>query len=403
VRVRAARWIPAALAALLLAGCSGGPSAPSPSRGVDGTLPAPSDPPAPPDPSLAPGTPAPAPVTGRPGAPQDVATGLDVPWTVAVLPDGSALVTERDTARVLRVGADGTTRPVDAGGEGGAVPGVAPRGEGGLLGLVPSPAFADDRTLYAFTTTAQDDRVVAVVLTDPAPGEDGGGSLSAPRPVLTGIPSGQVHHGGRLAFGPDGMLYASTGEAGDPERSQDPGDLGGKVLRVTPDGEPAPGNPVAGSPVWTLGHRNVQGLGWDAQGRMYASEFGQDAADELNLLEPGRNYGWPRVEGFATSDADRERYTDPLVTWAPADASPSGLLVTGDAVYLSALRGQRLWRVPLVDGVLGEPEALLEGELGRLRDVVVGPDRSALWLLTDNTGRGDPREGDDRLVRLPLG
>ena len=395
-----ARWTPttALVAFVLLTGCSGSqPAGPSPSSGATGPLPAPSDRPP------ATGTPAPAPVSGRPGAPQDVATGLDVPWTVAVLPDGSALLTERDTARVLRVGADGTTRAVDAGGEGGAVPGVAPRGEGGLLGLAPSPAFADDRTVYAFTTNAQDDRVVAMVLTDPAPGEDGGGSLSAPRPVLTGIPSAQVHHGGRLAFGPDGMLYVSTGEAGDPERSQDPDDLGGKVLRVTPDGEPAPGNPVAGSPVWTLGHRNVQGLGWDADGRMYASEFGQDAADELNLLEPGRNYGWPEVEGFAASDADRARYTDPLVTWAPSDASPSGLLVTGDAVYLSALRGQRLWRVPLAGGALGEPEALLEGELGRLRDVVVGPDRSALWLLTNNSARGGAREGDDRLVRLPLG
>jgi len=384
-------------AALLLAGCSGAePAGPLPSPSA--SLPSP---PQPGSPSSIP-APAPAPVTGRPGAPQDVVTGLAVPWTVAVLPDGTALVTERDTARVLRVGADGVARPVRAGGEDGAVPGVEPRGEGGLLGLALSPGFAGDRTVYAFTTTEDDDRVVRMRLSDPEPGADGGGALSDPEPVLTGIPSAQVHHGGRLAFGPDGMLYVSTGEAGDPERSQDPDDLGGKVLRITPDGAAAPGNPVPGSPVWTLGHRNVQGLGWDARGRMYASEFGQDDADELNLLEPGRNYGWPEVEGLATSASDRERFTDPLVTWAPSQASPSGLLVTGDAVYLSALRGQRLWRVPLADGGLGEPEALLTERLGRLRDVVVGPDGASLWVLTNNTARGAGSPGDDRLVRLPL-
>jgi glucose/arabinose dehydrogenase len=193
------------------------------------------------------------------------------------------------------------------------------------------------------------------------------------------------------------MLYATTGDATDGRAAQESGSLAGKILRLTPDGQPAPGNPFAGSPVWSLGHRNVQGIGWDAAGRMYASEFGQNRLDELNLIKPGANYGWPHVEGSGGAP----RFTDPLVTWTTDEASPSGILVTGDAVYLAALRGERLWRVPLADGRVGTPEPLLVGDLGRLRDVVLAPDGGSLYVLTNNTARGTPRAGDDRLVRLP--
>lgn len=345
---------------------------------------------------------------GTPQPAQDVVTGLDVPWSTVVLPDGSALVSERDTARVQRVSSDGggwSAQQVTAPGPGGSVPGVEPRGEGGLLGLALSPAFAEDGWLYAYTTTATDDRVVRMRYT-PGSG-DGAGSLSAPEPVLTGITSATVHHGGRLAFGPDGMLYVTTGDASAPSTAQDRDALTGKVLRLTPEGRPAPGNPVEGSPVWTWGHRNPQGIGWDSAGRMFQAEFGQDAQDELNLLEPGRDYGWPLVEGAvagpsgSASDVDDPAFTAPLVTWRTSDASPSGLLVTGDAVYVAALRGQELWRVPLADGRLGQPERVFDGEHGRVRDVVAGPD-GALWVLTDNTSRGTPRDGDDRLLRVPL-
>ena len=342
-------------------------------------------------------------LSGTPGAATDVVTGLDVPWAIAVLPDGTALVSERDTARVLRVDAAGASAQVAATGPDGAVPGVEPRGEGGLLGLAVSPGFADDGYVYAYLTTAEDDRVVRMRLTGSSPG-----TLSEPEPVLTGIRSATVHHGGRLAFGPDGMLYVTTGDASAPSTAQDTAALTGKVLRLTPDGQPAPGNPVEGSPVWTHGHRNPQGIGWDAQGRMFAAEFGQDAQDELNLLEPGRDYGWPLVEGFvpgpdgSQADVDDPALTAPLLAWATAEASPSGLLVTADAVYVAALRGQRLWRVPLADGVLGQPEALLSGEHGRIRDVVAAPDGTSLWVLTNNTSRGSGNPGDDRVLRLPL-
>ena len=198
------------------------------------------------------------------------------------------------------------------------------------------------------------------------------------------------------------MLYVTTGDAGDTDLSQDLASVGGKILRLTPEGDPAPGNPVEGSPVWSSGHRNVQGVGWDAQGRMFASEFGQNTFDEVNLIEPGANYGWPVVEG-AGGDPD---YVDPLVTWGTDEASPSGLAVTADAVYVAALRGERLWRLPLIDGpaVLGAPQAYATGELGRLRDVLVDltADEPSLLVLTNNVGRA-PRDGDDRVVRFPLG
>src|SRR6266542_2903879 len=202
------------------------------------------------------------------------------------------------------------------------------------------------------------------------------------------------HNGGRLAFGPDGMLYAGTGDAAQRGRAQDRDNLGGKILRMTPEGAPAAGNPFGGSVVWSIGHRNVQGLAWDAAGRMYASEFGQNRYDELNPIEPGRNYGWPEVEGPGSGGG---RYVEPIATWATDDASPSGIAIAGERVYMACLRGQRLYRIGL-DGKA--PEVLLAGEYGRLRHVALAPDGS-LWVLTSNSdGRGSPSRDDDRILRL---
>jgi glucose/arabinose dehydrogenase len=220
-------------------------------------------------------------------------------------------------------------------------------------------------------------------------------------PVLTGIPKAGNHNGGRIAWGPDGFLYAGTGDAGRAQRAQDRDDLGGKILRITADGKAAPGNPFGSSPVWSLGHRNVQGLAWGADGTMFASEFGQNTWDELNVIEPGRNYGWPEVEGIEGSGPD---YAAPIAQWATSESSPSGITVGPDgAVYLAALRGASLWRVE-VDGrrLRGRPTRLLHNTYGRIRDVVTAPDGS-LWILSNNTFRGDPRKGDDRIVRVPIG
>jgi glucose/arabinose dehydrogenase len=322
----------------------------------------------------------------------DVATGLDVPWGLARLPDGSHLVSLRDEARVVHIGVDGTVTPVRATGPDGRVPGVHPDGEGGLLGL--AVASGDPATVYAYLTAADDNRVVRMSYH--------GGRLGPLRLVVAGIPKSGVHNGGRLAFGPDGMLYIATGDGSDGGRAQDRHSLAGKILRVTPDGRPASGNPFPGSPVWSLGHRNVQGLGWDSQGRMFASEFGQNTWDELNRIEPGHNYGWPDVEGRGSAADVQRGLTNPLVVWRTDEASPSGIAVGRGAVWLAALRGERLWRVPLrQDGSVGTPQALLQDRLGRLRSVEIEPDGSLL-LLTGNTFRGQPRPGDDRLVRATL-
>jgi glucose/arabinose dehydrogenase len=307
-------------------------------------------------------------------------TGLEVPWGLDFLPDGNALVTERESGRVLRV--------PPAGGEPSEVTVIeqtAARGEGGLLGLALSPSFEQDRLVYVYVTTEQDNRVLRFPLDDPDRIE----------PVLTGIPAGILHNGGRLAFGPAGQLYIGTGDAGEPARAQDPGSLGGKVLRVTPDGDPVAGQD---SQVFSLGHRNVQGLAFGADGQVYAVEFGQNRFDEVNAIEQGSNGGWPVVEGPGDGDG---RFLDPITVWDPAEASPSGAGIVGDALYVAALRGERLWRVPLADP--SSPEPLLEGEYGRLRTAQRAPDGS-LWLLTSNRdGRGDPERSDDRIVRVPPG
>ncbi|GGM21573.1 oxidoreductase [Dactylosporangium sucinum] len=299
-----------------------------------------------------------------------LASRLEAPWGVAFLPDGSALVTERDSARIRKVTPGGTVTEVQRIAE------ARPRGEGGLLGI----AVRDD-WVYVYYTAENDNRVARMRLGEP------------PQPILTGIPKAGNHNGGRIAFGPDGMLYVGTGDAAQSDRAQDRANLGGKILRVTPEGRPAPGNPFGDSPVWTMGHRNVQGLAWDADGRMYATEFGQNRYDELNRIEPGRNYGWPEVEG----KGDDARYVEPVATFTTNDASPSGLAIAGGRAYLACLRGQKVYRLGL-DG--GDPQVLLAGRYGRIRHVAAAPDGS-LWVLTSNRdGRGEPENTDDRILRL---
>ncbi|MEU1996865.1 PQQ-dependent sugar dehydrogenase [Nocardia gamkensis] len=330
-----------------------------------------------PEDSIAPSNPA-----GRPDldAAEEVARDIEVPWGLAFLPDGAALVAERDSGRIVRVAAGRAPEQVYR------LSGVAARGEGGLLGLAVAPDYAESRYVYAYFTSEADNRIVRFRLDGP------------PEPIVTGIAKAGNHNGGRIAFGPDGMLYAGTGDAGESGRSQDPASLNGKILRSTPEGLPAPGNPYPGSPVYSLGHRNVQGLAWDRAGRLFAAEFGQNRFDEINLIEPGRNYGWPDVEGGGGADRG---FTDPLLTWTTAEASPSGIAITGDILYVAALRGQRLWTVPLADGRVGGPRAELRDRYGRLRTVEAAPD-GALWLTTSNTdGRGDPASGDDRVLRFP--
>jgi len=310
-----------------------------------------------------------------------VATGLRAPWGVTFLPDGTALVGERDTTRVVAI-RDGSVRTV------GRVEGVQPRGEAGLLGLAVSPSYASDRLVFGYLSTPRDNRVVTM--------RYDGRRLGPPRPILTGIPNGFIHDGGRLLFARDGTLFVSTGETGDSSLAQDRSSLGGKILRITRTGKPAPGNPVAGSPVWTMGHRNVQGLAFDARGRLWATEFGQNTWDELNRIDRARNYGWPVVEGRGRLS----RYRNPYVQWHTDNASPSGLAYLDGSLWAGALRGGRLWQVPLRNGTTGRPRDFFVGDYGRLRTVVVAPDGN-LWVTTSNRDtRGDPRPGDDRILEV---
>ncbi|KUF15021.1 glucose sorbosone dehydrogenase [Streptomyces silvensis] len=320
-----------------------------------------------------------------------LATDLKSPWGLAPLPGGDLLVSSRDEGTITRIdGSTGKKTKV------GSVPGVAAAGEGGLMGLALSPTYASDHQVYAYFTTESDNRVARMLYDEKKPS---GQQLGAPDTVFKGIPKGMIHNGGRIAFGPDKMLYAGTGETGETDLAQDKKSLGGKILRLTPDGEPAPGNPFGDSPVYSYGHRNVQGLDWSEDKRLWAAEFGQDTWDELNEIKAGDNYGWPEVEG--KGDGDSGEFHSPVAQWKTSEASPSGIAYAQGSVWMAGLRGQRLWRIP-VRGVSGEPgtEAFLTEKHGRLRTVVAaGGDK--LWLVTSETdSRGTPEKGDDKILEV---
>ncbi|MEU9227100.1 PQQ-dependent sugar dehydrogenase [Streptomyces massasporeus] len=382
------RAVPAVLAAaalLLTAGCSSdsaGSSGKQASTSPSSTAPGSSAPPG----QAAEETP---PAKGSVKVVRTVAEGLDSPWGLAPLPGGGLLVSSRDDGTIVRVD-EKTGKKTEI----GEVPGVSAAGEGGLLGIALSPDYASDHMVYAYFTSASDNRIVRMIYDEQKPA---GEQLGAPDTVYKGIPKGFIHNGGRIGFGPDKMLYVGTGESGDTGLSQDKDSVGGKILRLTPEGEPAPGNPFPDSPVYSYGHRNVQGLAWDGRQRLFASEFGQDTWDELNAIKPGDNYGWPEAEGRSGD----KQFHNPIDQWTTAEASPSGIAYAEGSIWMAGLRGKRLWRIPL-NGTQAsaEPQAFLEGEYGRLRTVVsAGGDR--LWLVTSNTdGRGSPKDGDDRILEL---
>ena len=373
--------------AFLLAGSAGLLAACSASKGSGAAAPDP----AASTPTTPVTTPPPA-TTAAPGAAAGtvttIAEGLDVPWGIAFLPNGDAVVAERETARILRIPTAGGA-PVAL----LTIPDVDTDGtsEGGLLGLAVSPAYSRDQLLYAYFTSPSDNRIVSFTIAG------GAGSV---RPILTGLRRGSIHNGGRIAFGPDRKLYAGVGETGERGLAQDTSSLNGKILRINADGSVPAGNPISGSAIWSYGHRNVQGLAWDSAGRLWSSEFGQNTFDEVNLIEPGRNYGWPNVEGVG--DTDGGKYTNPKVTWATDDASPSGSAIVGDTLYIGALRGQCVLRVALSGTNATKQTPLVSGQYGRIRTTTAAPDGS-LWFTTSNRdGRGDPKEGDDHILRLQL-
>lgn len=309
---------------------------------------------------------------------------LDVPWSIVRLESGSTLISERETARVLELQADGTVRVV------GTIPNVVPGGEGGLLGIE-----VVESGLYAYFTAANDNRILRFELL----GGPGSYSIGGSRDILIDLRKAGNHNGGRIKLGPDGKLYATVGDAAQTQLAQDPSSYNGKILRMNLDGSAPDDNPTPGSLVYSMGHRNPQGIAWDDEGRLWAAEFGQNTWDELNLIQPGGNYGWPIIEGQAGAAG----YIDPVYQWPTDQASPSGLAYVDGTLFLATLRGQRLWAIyPDATSTSATATEWFTGQFGRLRDVVAGPD-DTLWIVTNNTdGRGTPSDGDDRLLQVPL-
>jgi glucose/arabinose dehydrogenase len=380
---RTSRALLALATALLVGGCGAADAlrpdptwVPKPEGPPPGDLPAPERTSQRPPPPVPPGRP------GEPGAgtaddPNVVATGLTLPWGLAVLPDGTALVGERRTGRILLV----QPRRAPAR-EVMRVPGLDAAGDGGLLGLALSPRYRDDKLVFAYVTTRTDNRVVRFELRGPQ------------TPVLTGIPRGRTGNGGRIQFGPDGLLYVGTGDAGRPALAPDRRNLAGKVLRVTAFGRPAPDNPDPASPVYSVGHRDVAGLCLGSAGQVYVTEAGA-GSDEVNRVEAGRDYGWPATR------PPRAGAAAPVRTLPAATAGVGGCAVIERGLFVAALRGQRMWALPLDSaGGAGPASAHLAGAYGRLRTVVAGPD-GALWLTTSNKdGLGRPTPQDDRVIRI---
>lgn len=306
--------------------------------------------------------------------PNVIATGLDVPWGLALLPDGAALVGERETGRVLRV--EPVRAPVR---ELMTIGGLDTSGDGGLLGLALSPAYAEDRLVFAYVTTATDNRILRF--------EIGG----TPQPILTGIPKGRTGNGGRIEFGPDGYLYIGTGDTGDPAAAADPASLAGKVLRVDAFGEPAPDNP-GGTAVYASGFHDVRALCFDPREHLYVADVGTGGTDEIDLVEAGGDYGWP---------SGRDGAEDPALTLPAEQTEPGGCAVVRFGLFVSALAGTKIWAVPVgPTGQPGTPKGLLAGTYGRLRTVVAAPD-GALWISTSNRdGHGDPAPDDDKILRI---
>ncbi len=320
-----------------------------------------------------------APPASAASAPQVLTTGRAIPWGIAFLPDGSALFTERATRRVWAVTPGKPARVIYT------VTESQPAGEGGLLGIAVAPDYARNPRFFLYYTTGSDNRIAYVRR----------GSAARPVPIVTGIPKGNIHNGGRLVFSPDGYLFAGTGDAGNGDNAQNTASLGGKVLKVTATGAAAPGNRYGR--VFSYGHRNVQGLSFDRNRNLWASELGQNTQDEVNVITSGGNYGWPIVEGRS----DDTRFVNPKWTWSPSEASPSGLTIKGDSVYVAALRGERVWRLRFSGTTVSSATSMFRGTYGRVRAVMQNPKDGSVWLMTSNNGlSGTDRPGDDKVLRF---
>lgn len=321
-----------------------------------------------------------------------IAENLDTPWALALLPDGKLLVTER-FGRVTRIDPTGKEDPVVL----ATLENVKELGEGGLLGIALHPDFVQNKYVYLYLTYSSIgndtlNRVVRMQLN--------ANTLEDEQILLDRIPGASNHNGGRIAFGPDKMLYIGTGDAQNPTQAQLTNTLAGKILRVTDEGKPAPQNPFDNA-VYSYGHRNVQGLAWDESGGLWATEHGrsglESGLDELNLIVRGSNYGWPTIEGDKTQQgmvipAYNSGATE---TWAP-----SGAAFANNAIYFSGLRGRGLYQAEIANGRVTNFTKHLDNKYGRIREVISTPD-GILYITTSNRdGRGVSGTGDDKIIRI---
>src|SRR3989338_5902530 len=319
-------------------------------------------------------------------AAETVADNLQIPWEIVFLPDSDLLVTERP-GTLKRIGKEGRVYVIE---------GVEHKGEGGLLGIALYPRFSENRWIYLYLTTKNDSGLINRVERYRFEKD----RLAEKKIIIDNIPGASYHDGGRIAFGPDNYFYITTGDAGNSNLAQDINSLAGKILRLKEDGSIPKDNPF-GNAVYSYGHRNSQGLAWDNQGRLWATEHGRSGVlsglDELNLIEKGKNYGWPEIQG----DEKKTGMETPIVqsgadeTWAPA-----GMAYWNGSLFFAGLRGESLYEVKILDNNKVSLKAHFRREFGRIRTVVLGPD-GYFYITTSNTdGRGDPKPNDDKIIRI---
>lgn len=320
-----------------------------------------------------------------------VAENLDVPWAIAFLPDGNLLVTER-VGKVLLIDKNGEKEPKLV----AQIPEVREIGEGGLLGIALHPDFLNSSYVYLYYTYSESEsntlnRVVRMVYESD--------KLKNQEIIIDKIPGASNHNGGRIKFGPDKMLYIGTGDAQNPSYAQDKNSLAGKILRVTDEGKAVQGNPF-GNLIYSFGHRNVQGLSFNEKEELFATEHGRSGVlsglDEINIIIPGKNYGWPAIQG----DTKREGMETPVKNSGNTTWAPSGAAFIGNSFFFSGLRGETLYEAIIENDQVLNFKEHFKNQYGRLREVVLGPD-NLLYITTSNRdGRGEEVSSDDRIIRI---
>lgn len=327
--------------------------------------------------------------TSQPQSPKAtvVASNFDIPWAVAFLPDGAMLITERPgKVKHLPKGSQQATQVA-------AINEVKHSGEGGLLGIAVHPQFSTNSFVYVYYTYGGNgnntqNRVARYTFAN--------NQFTSPTTIVDAIPGASNHNGGRIKFGPDGFLYITTGDAAEPSRSQDKNSLAGKILRVTDAGQPAPGNPF-NNRTYSYGHRNPQGLAWNGS-TLYATEHGQSFKDEVNKIDVGKNYGWPTIEG----DEKQAGLESPLAHSGSNSWAPSGTAFFNGSVFFAGLRGTALFEA-VPQGNTATIKSHFKGELGRIREAIVGPDNQLYITTTNRDGRGSPKGDDDKIYRVSFG